>query len=106
MPDPQQTAALRQIPRRSPQLRRPNPVFGDDYEVLRRVLIQARRRSGLSQRQLAAAIGRAQSHIHLIERGQRRVDALELYYLANALGFSPLALFAELVLHLECGRAP
>jgi ribosome-binding protein aMBF1 (putative translation factor) len=99
-PNRREAGGLRPISWR-PQVRRPNPVFGEDYDALRRALIRARRRAGLSQRQLAAAIGRAQSHIGLIERGQRRVDALEMYYFAKAMGFPPLALFAEIVLHLE-----
>ena len=54
--------------------RRPNPVFSDEYAAIREVWIAARRRSGLSQRDLAARLGKCSSHIGRIEAGQRRVD--------------------------------
>ena len=37
--------------------RRPNPVFSDEYGVVRDVLVAARREAGLSQRALAARLG-------------------------------------------------
>ena len=81
--------------------RRPNPVFGEDYAALRGVLKAARRRAGLSQRTLGARLGKCQSHINMIERGQRRVDTLELYFIARALELNPSDLFAEIVTALE-----
>ena len=39
--------------------RRPNPVFSDEYAAIRGLLVEARGRAGLSQRQLAARIGNA-----------------------------------------------
>jgi len=41
------------------------------------VLLHARRRAGLSQRALAQALGKANSHVTRIERGQRRIDLLD-----------------------------
>jgi len=72
--------------------RRPNPVFSDEYEVVRAVLIGARREAGLSQRALAARLGKTGSHVAMIERGQRRVDLLEFCRIAESLGLSPDAL--------------
>ena len=74
--------------------RRPNPVFGDEYKALLRVLIEARREAGISQRVLAQRLGKCGSHVARIEAGQRRVDALELYHMAKALGRTPTELFA------------
>lgn len=76
--------------------RRPNPVFTPEYRALIDVLIRARRRSGLSQRSLSERLGKAQSHICMIERGQRRVDSLELCHIAQAIGAEPAALFGEI----------
>lgn len=72
--------------------RRPNPVFSDEYGVVREVLIGARREAGLSQRALAARLGKTGSHVAMIERGQRRVDLLEFCRIADSLGISPDAL--------------
>lgn len=75
--------------------RRPNPVFSDEYEVVRAVIADARRRRGLSQRRLAQLLGKCLSHVSLIERGQRRVDCLEWIRLGELLCDDPGALFAE-----------
>ena len=67
-------------------MRRPNPVFSDEYGVVRQVLIRARREAGLSQRALAARLEKTASHVAMIERGQRRVDLLEFCRIAESLG--------------------
>ena len=74
--------------RASRSLRRPNPVFSDEYGVVRQVLIRARREAGLSQRTLAARLEKTASHVAMIERGQRRVDLLEFFRIAEILGMS------------------
>jgi ribosome-binding protein aMBF1 (putative translation factor) len=84
-----------------PTLRRANPVFSEPYAILRDVLLEARRAAGLSQRDLAARIGKHPSHVAMIERGQRRVDALELYRMAHALDATPMALLARIAHRLE-----
>jgi len=76
--------------------RRPNPVFSDEYEVVREVLISARHAAGLSQRALAARLGKTGSHVAMIERGQRRVDLLEFCRIAESLGVSPDALVGRI----------
>jgi transcriptional regulator with XRE-family HTH domain len=65
--------------------RRPNPVFSEDYAVLRTVLIEARRVAGLSQRDLARRLEKWPSYIAMIESGQRRIDGLDLFRLNPAL---------------------
>jgi len=81
--------------------RRPNPVFTDEYAAIRKLVVDARRTAGVSQRELAARIGKCASHIAMVERGQRRMDTLELFIIAKALGRDPSDLFAELVQRLE-----
>jgi transcriptional regulator with XRE-family HTH domain len=84
--------------------RRPNPVFGEDYQAIRQVLVQARRDCGLSQAKLAERLGKCKSHIARIERGQRRLDTLELYLISRCLGLSPAALFARMTERLDRRR--
>jgi len=81
--------------------RRPNPVFSPEYQRARDVLLTARRRSGLSQRELAQALGKAHSHVTRIERGQRRADLLEFHDIARVLGVDPVGLFAGLAAELS-----
>jgi ribosome-binding protein aMBF1 (putative translation factor) len=85
-------------------LRRPNPVFSDEYEVVREVLIGARHAAGLSQRALAARLGKTGSHVAMIERGQRRVDLLEFCRIAESLGVSADALVGRISAQLGALR--
>ena len=72
-------------------------VFGGDHRHLVEVLIQARQMSGLTQAQLADRVGKDQTFISIIERGQRRVDVLEFIALAKAMKADPAGLFADVL---------
>lgn len=85
--------------------RRPNPVFSDEYGVVRDVLIEARHEAGLSQRALAARLGKTGSHVAMIERGQRRVDLLEFCRIAESLGVSADALVNRIAAQLGALKA-
>ncbi len=78
----------------------PKSVFTGAHQHLVDALIEARRKSGLTQAQLAAKVGKDQTFISIIERSQRRVDVLEFYVLARAMGADPVALFAEVARRL------
>lgn len=56
-------------------------------------IVDARRAAGLTQRQLAAKLGRSNSFVWKIEAGERRVDVLEFIEIAKSLGVSPIELF-------------
>lgn len=71
----------------------PKSVFSGSHRFLVEVLIEARKAAGLTQAQVAARVGKDQSFISLIEGSQRRVDVLEFYALAKAMGTDPVALF-------------
>ena len=81
--------------------RRPNPVFSEEYRALRETILDARRRAGITQRELAKRIGKTPSHVACIERGERRIDTLEFYRIARALGLSPAALFTAVAEQLD-----
>lgn len=74
----------------------PKSVFGGAHRHLVETLAAARRRSGLTQRALAAKLGKDQSFISIIEGGQRRVDVIEFFAIARALGESPVKLIREI----------
>src|SRR5882672_9997043 len=59
---------------------------------------QYRVRAGLSQRQLAASLGRCRSAVSLWERGLRMPRASRLFDLATQLGTAPQALYFDLFL--------
>ncbi|HUG80101.1 MAG TPA: helix-turn-helix transcriptional regulator [Bryobacterales bacterium] len=68
----------------------PRSVFTQEYERFRRLLIDARKRSGLSQSALAEKLSRPQSFVSKYERGERRLDVIETGLVARALGVDPI----------------
>lgn len=59
------------------------------------LLVEARERSGLTQSELAARLGRYQSVVAAIEGGGRRVDVVEFIDIADALDIDVPAAIAE-----------
>lgn len=53
-------------------------VWAREYEAFRKKLVAAREAADLTQREAAERIGRSQSFVAQCERGQRRVDIVEL----------------------------
>ncbi|MBB4637495.1 helix-turn-helix domain-containing protein [Longimicrobium terrae] len=73
--------------------------------VLRKLLREVRKEAGLRQVGLAERLGRPQSFVSDVEKGQRRVDVLELREICVACEI-PLAVFiARLEAWLERGGA-
>ena len=70
-------------------------AFSDAHQILIEQLTAARKQSWLKQEELAALIGKDQSYISNIERGQRCVDVLEFIVLARAMNADPVLLFSE-----------
>ncbi len=67
------------------------------HRALIAAIVAARNAAGLTQRQLAARLGRSDSFVWKIEAGERRVDVLEFLEIARALRVDPLKLLAEVV---------
>lgn len=66
-----------------------------DYQLLLSVLKTARKRMGVSQVELAERLGNTQTFVSKCERGERRIDAVELVEFAEALGVPSLELLGE-----------
>ena len=66
-----------------------------DYQLLLTVLKAARKRAGVSQVGLAERLGNTQTFVSKCERGERRIDAVELVEFAEALCVPPLGLLGE-----------
>jgi len=69
-------------------------ISSQDYKVFLRELRSARRRSGLTQVDLAARLGETQSFISKCERGERRLDIMELRAFCRAFGVA-LPMFVQ-----------
>jgi transcriptional regulator with XRE-family HTH domain len=64
------------------------------YRTLLLRLREARKAAGMSQEEVAAALGARQKYISKIETGERRIDPLELQELAELYG-KPIQFFLE-----------
>ena len=60
------------------------------YETFRAMLVEARKMAGLSQADLAEKLRRPQSFVSKFERGERRLDVIEFWPLAEALEVDPI----------------
>jgi transcriptional regulator with XRE-family HTH domain len=75
----------------------PKSVFTDAYRSFRTALIALRKERGISQVELAARLGKEQPFISRVERGERRIDVVEFYAIAQALGVDPATAYAKVI---------
>jgi len=59
--------------------------FSKQYELFLESLRKARKNAGLTQEGLAKSLGESQSFISKVERGERRLDVIELRAFCRAL---------------------
>jgi len=64
-------------------------MFTAAFSEVVHAVIAMRKGAGLTQRQLAAALGREHNYIARIETGQRRLDLVELVQLCRACNADP-----------------
>lgn len=75
----------------------PSTLRSPRHEALRALLIEQRKKAGLTQADVAKKLGRYQSFVANVEGGQRRVDVVEFLAFAEAIGFSPSEAIARLL---------
>jgi len=63
-------------------------IFSTDYGLFLRHLVAARKASGLTQVELAQRLKETQSWVSKCERGERRLDIIELRKFCAAMGVS------------------
>jgi transcriptional regulator with XRE-family HTH domain len=63
-------------------------IHSVQYKTFLKVLREARRRAGLTQTDLARRVGESQSFVSKCERGERRIDVIELRAFCTAFGIS------------------
>jgi len=64
-------------------------TYTDTYRILIERLIQARRKRGMTQAELALQLGRHQSFVSKIENRERRLDVVEFIEIARLIGEDP-----------------
>lgn len=60
------------------------------------MLIEARNKAGLTQVGLAKRLGKPQSFVSKFERGERRLDVVEFFDVAEAIGIDGIAFLKDL----------
>ena len=68
-----------------------------DYKLVGTALAAARERAGLTQVQLAKLLRKPQSFVSNYERGQRRIDVLEMLRIVEALKGDPRRVFGDIL---------
>lgn len=78
------------------------------YDLFREELIRMRQEAGLTQRELAKKVGREHSFVGRRELGDRRIDLVELFWIAKACGQDPEEVARRLMgaFGRERGRLP
>ena len=71
----------------------PKSIHSPRYAELLALLRSARARAGLTQGELASRLRMTQSSVSKVERGERRLDVVELHAWCDALG-TPFRRFA------------
>jgi len=71
------------------------------HDALVAAVVQLRKNAGLTQRQLAEALGREQNLIGRIETGQRRIDLIEWVGICRACKADPELEIAKLVRQIK-----
>ena len=79
-------------------------VHTQEYRVFLELLIEARHRANLTQDQLGERLPFEQPAISKIERGERRVDLIELRMICECLGVTLGEFIAELEERLSQGQ--
>ena len=72
----------------------PKSVYTAAYAKMLSCLVKARQTAGLNQVELAERLGRPQSFVSKIEKGERRIDVVELIAICNQLRVDPADVIA------------
>ena len=64
-------------------------IYLEDYRRVLDQLVQARKRSGVTQQELAKRLRRQQSFVSKFENGERRLDVVEFVKIARLVGLEP-----------------
>ena len=71
-------------------------IYSQEYSLFLELLRKARESKGLTQTEVAERLGQTQSFVSKVERGERRLDIVELRAFCSALGLSLLKFVEEI----------
>lgn len=71
--------------------------FSPTYRRICRLLVEARKKAGLQQVEVANRLGVPQSYVSKVESGERRLDVAEFVEIALALGADPVRMLKRAI---------
>jgi len=82
-------------------------IYSDEYAVLLQLLQEARKGAGLTQEELGKRLDQTQSFISKCERGERRLDVVEIRAICQALNISFSDFISQLddAIFMRCSKA-
>ncbi len=72
-------------------------IHSDEYQAVLKKLVEMRKSAGFTQQQLADALQREQSFVWRIEKGERRLDVVEFFWVCEALGQNAKSVYCDLI---------
>jgi transcriptional regulator with XRE-family HTH domain len=73
------------------------PIHSAQARRLRDLMVEYRTRAGLTQADLAAKLGRAQTFVSKVELGERRIDVIELIQMLTVMRADPVEFLERLL---------
>lgn len=75
----------------------PSSIFTQRHQEFIAFIASVRKAAGITQVELADRLGKPQSFVSKVERGERRLDVIEFCQVAEALGHDPAKLLQEFI---------
>jgi len=73
----------------------PSSIFTQRHQEFIAFIASVRKAAGITQVELAERLGKPQSFVSKVERGERRLDVIEFCLVAEALGHEPATLLSD-----------
>ncbi len=84
---------------------KPRARFSPEYELLLARLIEARKAAGVTQSQIADALGKPQSHVSKCESQEREISIIDLRFWCSVLGTTTSDFVRDWELAIEESKA-
>ncbi len=82
----------------SPQAQMEKSLYSERHVLLAELLREARKKSDLTQQEVADRLGKPQSFVAKYENGERRLDVVEFVDIAKVLAIDPGALIQRIII--------
>lgn len=80
-------------------------INSPEYKLVLEMLLAMRTKAGMTQRDLAKALGREHSFVWRIETGRRRLDVIEFFWLCRTLKQDAAKVYRNLIKAIAKNKA-